>query len=55
MLAKNKNAKLSKGQEKLRSDIKVGNAVTPVGKNVAAPDFEPGVPVKLKDYEIDRH
>lgn len=53
--AKTGSATLSKGQAKLQADIKAGRAVTPVGKNAEAAGFKPGEPVKLKDFEVDRH
>ena len=46
-------AGLSINQEKLRSDIAAGLAVTPVGKNAANAGFVPGTPVVLKAYNID--
>jgi RHS repeat-associated protein len=45
---------LSKGQEKLKADIKAGNEVTPVGKNAEAAGLKPGEPVKMKDFVEDR-
>jgi uncharacterized protein RhaS with RHS repeats len=49
------NAKLSKNQKQLQTDIDNGVAVTPVGKNAANAGFKPGVPVKIEKMEIDRH
>lgn len=48
-------ATLSSGQKQLQVDVAAGTAVTPVGKNAAAAGLQPGKPVVLSDFKVDRH
>ncbi len=48
------NASLSKGQEKLHSDINAGRPVTPVGQNARDAGLRPGEPVRMRGCSIDR-
>ena len=48
------DAKLSPGQEKVKDAIDKGEPVIPRGKNAERAGLEPGRPVKMDSYRIDR-
>jgi hypothetical protein len=48
------DAKLSSGQEKLKSDIEAGREVTPVGANAQKAGLTPNEPTKMSCFKVDR-
>ena len=48
------NATLSRGQEKLKSDIDAGSPVTPVGRNAEKAGLTPGQPTTMSCCRVDR-
>lgn len=48
------DAKLSPGQEKLKSDIEAGRQVTPVGGNAEKAGLKPNQPTTMSCFKIDR-
>jgi RHS repeat-associated protein len=49
------NSKLSDGQKSLHNDVKVGNNVTPVGKNAERSGLEINKPQQLPSCTVDRY